>query len=121
MSYEAADLAIDPVAGEPSWDVRRTAETDVHQRRSPGVVPASGEPEGAGLLADHQTAGRGRLDRTLGGAARRLAADVDPAAAVGSAAVAGARTPAPPRRPNAVGIAAAVPAARRAERGGGPT
>jgi BirA family biotin operon repressor/biotin-[acetyl-CoA-carboxylase] ligase len=52
-----------PSAAEPRWRVTRLEDTDSTNR----VVleqAAAGEPEGAVVVADHQTAGRGRLGRT---------------------------------------------------------
>ena len=63
MTYEAADLTIVPTPGSPSWDVRRTSET-TSTNADLLALARSGEPEGVVLVADHQTAGRGRLDRT---------------------------------------------------------
>src|SRR5688572_10264611 len=50
-----------PRAAEP-WDVRRLAETDSTNRVVLDLARA-GEPEGVVVVADHQTAGRGRLGR----------------------------------------------------------
>jgi BirA family transcriptional regulator, biotin operon repressor / biotin---[acetyl-CoA-carboxylase] ligase len=46
-----------------SWRVRRVAETG-STNADLVTLAAAGEPEGAVLAADHQTAGRGRLGRT---------------------------------------------------------
>jgi BirA family biotin operon repressor/biotin-[acetyl-CoA-carboxylase] ligase len=45
-----------------AWDVRRLAETDSTNRVVLDLARA-GEPEGVVVVADHQTAGRGRLGR----------------------------------------------------------
>jgi BirA family biotin operon repressor/biotin-[acetyl-CoA-carboxylase] ligase len=45
------------------WDVRRLAETDSTNRYVLDLA-RSGEPEGVVVVAEHQTAGRGRLGRT---------------------------------------------------------
>jgi BirA family biotin operon repressor/biotin-[acetyl-CoA-carboxylase] ligase len=45
------------------WDVRRLAETD-STNRVVLELARSGEPEGVVVVADHQTAGRGRLGRS---------------------------------------------------------
>ena len=50
-----------PGVAEP-WDVRRLAETDSTNRVVLDLARA-GEPEGIVVVADHQTAGRGRLGR----------------------------------------------------------
>ncbi|HVM51868.1 MAG TPA: biotin--[acetyl-CoA-carboxylase] ligase [Acidimicrobiales bacterium] len=47
----------------PRWDIRRLAETDSTNRVVLDLARA-GEPEGVVVVADHQTAGRGRLGRT---------------------------------------------------------
>lgn len=53
-----------PDAAEPAcWDVRRLEETDSTNREVLDLARA-GEPEGVVVVADHQTAGRGRLGRT---------------------------------------------------------
>jgi BirA family biotin operon repressor/biotin-[acetyl-CoA-carboxylase] ligase len=55
-----------PDAAEPTvgrWDVRRLAETDSTNRDVLDLA-RSGEPEGVVVVAEHQTAGRGRLGRT---------------------------------------------------------
>lgn len=44
------------------WDVRRVAETESTNADVAGAARA-GAPEGMVIIADHQTAGRGRLDR----------------------------------------------------------
>jgi BirA family biotin operon repressor/biotin-[acetyl-CoA-carboxylase] ligase len=46
-----------------NWDVRRVAETE-STNADVAVAARDGGPEGAVIVADHQTAGRGRLDRT---------------------------------------------------------
>ena len=52
-------------AGGPTggWDIRRLDETDSTNRVVLDLARA-GEPEGVVVVADHQTAGRGRLGRT---------------------------------------------------------
>ena len=109
MTYEAADLTIDLASGSPSWDVRRTPET-TSTNADLLALARSGAPEGVVLVADHQTAGRGRLDRTW---------EAPPGASLLTSIL--LRPSDPPRSlavdqlhlvANAVGIAAAV-AARR--------
>ena len=109
MTYEAADLTIDPTPGSPSWDVRRTADT-TSTNADLLALARSGEPEGVVLVADHQTAGRGRLDRTWEappGASLLTSILLRPSDAPRSLALDQTHLVA-----NAVGIAAAV-AARR--------
>jgi len=45
------------------WNVRRVAETE-STNADAAVAARDGAPEGTVIVADHQTAGRGRLDRT---------------------------------------------------------
>jgi BirA family biotin operon repressor/biotin-[acetyl-CoA-carboxylase] ligase len=45
------------------WDVRRVAETE-STNADVAAAARAGAPEGTVVVADHQTAGRGRLDRT---------------------------------------------------------
>ena len=45
------------------WDVRRVAETKSTNADAASAA-RDGAPEGTVIVADHQTAGRGRLDRT---------------------------------------------------------
>src|SRR5688572_31954297 len=45
------------------WDVRRHADIGSTNREAADLARA-GAPEGVVVVADHQTAGRGRLDRT---------------------------------------------------------
>lgn len=45
------------------WDVRRVAETK-STNADAAAAARDGAPEGTVIVADHQTAGRGRLDRT---------------------------------------------------------
>lgn len=45
------------------WDVRHVAETE-STNADVALAARSGAPEGTVIVADHQTAGRGRLDRT---------------------------------------------------------
>jgi BirA family biotin operon repressor/biotin-[acetyl-CoA-carboxylase] ligase len=52
-----------PSPAEPRWRVTRLDETDSTNRVALELA-AGGEPEGAVVVADHQTAGRGRLGRT---------------------------------------------------------
>jgi BirA family biotin operon repressor/biotin-[acetyl-CoA-carboxylase] ligase len=52
-----------PDAAELRFDVRRLAETD-STNRVVLELARQGEPEGVVVVADHQTAGRGRLGRT---------------------------------------------------------
>lgn len=52
-----------PVPGVTDWRVTRLAETDSTNRVVLDLARA-GEPEGAVVVADHQTAGRGRLGRS---------------------------------------------------------
>jgi BirA family biotin operon repressor/biotin-[acetyl-CoA-carboxylase] ligase len=49
--------------GYKIWDVRRHADIDSTNREAADLARA-GAPEGVVVVADHQTAGRGRLDRT---------------------------------------------------------
>jgi len=49
--------------GYKIWDVRRHAELDSTNRLAADLARA-GAPEGVVVVADHQTAGRGRLGRT---------------------------------------------------------
>src|SRR5438309_9723655 len=49
--------------GYKIWDVRRHAELDSTNRVALDLARA-GAPEGVVVVADHQTAGRGRLGRT---------------------------------------------------------
>jgi BirA family biotin operon repressor/biotin-[acetyl-CoA-carboxylase] ligase len=109
VAYEAVDLTIDPAPGSPSWDVRRTPDT-TSTNADLLALARSGAPEGVVLVADHQTAGRGRLDRTW---------EAPPGASLLTSIL--LRPADPPRSldldrlhlvANAVGIAAAV-AARR--------
>ena len=58
-SFEITTATSGPGAG---WDVRRTAETTSTNADLLELARA-GAPEGVVLVADHQTAGRGRLDR----------------------------------------------------------
>lgn len=46
-----------------NWDVRHVAETE-STNADVAVAARDGAPEGTVIVADHQTAGRGRLDRT---------------------------------------------------------
>src|SRR6185295_6233856 len=48
--------------GYKIWDVRRHADIDSTNREAADLARA-GAPEGVVVVADHQTAGRGRLDR----------------------------------------------------------
>lgn len=50
-------------AGAVDWDVRRVAETE-STNADVAAAARAGAPEGTVVVADHQTAGRGRLDRT---------------------------------------------------------
>jgi BirA family biotin operon repressor/biotin-[acetyl-CoA-carboxylase] ligase len=50
-------------AGGMDWDVRRVAETE-STNADVAAAARDGAPEGTVIVADHQTAGRGRLDRT---------------------------------------------------------
>ena len=49
--------------GYKIWDVRRHADLDSTNRQAADLARA-GAPEGVVVVADHQTAGRGRLGRT---------------------------------------------------------
>lgn len=105
------DLAIDPSPGSPEWDVRRTAET-TSTNADLLALARSGAPEGVVLVADHQTAGRGRLDRTWEappGASLLTSILLRPADPPCSLALDQAHLVA-----NAVGIAAAIAAQRTA-------
>lgn len=108
MTYEPLERVDGTAGGGPVWDVRRTAET-TSTNADLLELARSGAPEGVVLVADHQTAGRGRLDRTW---------EAPPG---GSLLVSILVRPSPPRSvgldqlhlvSNAVGISAAV-AARR--------
>jgi BirA family transcriptional regulator, biotin operon repressor / biotin---[acetyl-CoA-carboxylase] ligase len=50
-------------SGNGGWDVRRVAQTG-STNADVGALARDGAPEGIVLVADHQTAGRGRLGRT---------------------------------------------------------
>jgi BirA family transcriptional regulator, biotin operon repressor / biotin---[acetyl-CoA-carboxylase] ligase len=56
-------VSFQTVPGPVEWTVQRLAETDSTNRVVLDLARA-GEPEGAVVVADHQTAGRGRLGRT---------------------------------------------------------
>lgn len=58
VTYEV----VERVGSDPVWEVRRTAET-TSTNADLLELARSGAPEGVVLVADHQTAGRGRLDR----------------------------------------------------------
>ncbi len=62
MTYEAVEQVVGDGAG-PVWDVRRTTETASTNADLLDLARV-GAPEGVVLVADHQTAGRGRLDRS---------------------------------------------------------
>lgn len=108
VTYEVSEQ-VAGVGGGPVWDVRRTAET-TSTNADLLALARSGAPEGIVLVADHQTAGRGRLDRSW---------EAPPGGSLLLSIL--TRPSAPPRSlaldqlhlvSNAVGVAAAV-AARR--------
>jgi BirA family biotin operon repressor/biotin-[acetyl-CoA-carboxylase] ligase len=61
VTYEVVDQVA--VGDGPTWEIRRTPETTSTNADLLELARA-GSPEGVVLVADHQTAGRGRLDRT---------------------------------------------------------
>lgn len=110
VTYEVVERVGASGGDGPVWEVRRTAET-TSTNADLLELARSGVPEGVVLVADHQTAGRGRLDRRW---------EAPPGSSLLLSVL--TRPAAPPRSlaldqlhlvSNAVGVAAAV-AARRA-------